>query len=156
MAVVLHRHFNVGVGHAREKGHVFIENRNGNADAHGQGHAVAQDGHGPHVAGVHALEVALDHERARGGNGDAALVAFGLGIVLGAGPDDVADPAAHEDARAQADGLQIGVVEKRRQLAGGGEVGVSGVGLKRPHVGIDDAAGEVHGHIVVLVAVAGI
>jgi len=31
-----------------------------------------------------------------------------------------------------------------------------GIGPQRSHVGIDDAAGEVHGHIVVLVAIAGI
>ena len=76
--------------------------------------------------------------------------------MLGALPDDVADAAAEEDARAQTDGPEIRVVQQRAQLAGCGVVGIAEVGLEGAHVGVFELARAVDCTVVVLVAVAGV
>ena len=74
--------------------------------------------------------------------------------MLCARADDVALPAAEENARPGADGTEPRIIEQRRKAARRSEVHIPHVRLERPHVGINRAAGTVHRRVVILVAIA--
>ena len=76
--------------------------------------------------------------------------------MLCAVPGDIAFGAAQEDARPQADGAQVGIVEERAELASGGIGNITAARQQHAHIGVENALGRIGGGAVILVGVAGV